>query len=365
MAYEYYRTSYPGWGQQQLNFGAPPIPNIQPQPHWSGWDYYSAHGINPDPSLFYSIMDRIRGYGLNGGYDKRDARVFHHRIYSGLVPLTQTLPTDIGAAAAYEAYRMWKHHHQILYAQIGGQREREREGLIGLAVAEATHLWQYSGRSMDTYGLRQALESAAMTAARIAYRVLDERDGYFSSRSSVSDYDDYGGGGYSRRRRHSTVGISPTIPPNYGTPYTGTVPMPAVTTVGSAYGTNPYYNPSRNYSTSMVATPTYGGAITPTPYNAPTPVIPGSMGYSTPYAGSQPLYPGTPYRGTVAFPGGTSYASSVIPGAPAGSTVIIQNPSRHRRASSASYAHSGGHHHHRHRSRSPVPGYAGSGYGYR
>ena len=57
------------------------------------------------------------------------------------------LPEEIGAAAAYEAYRMWKHHRTALFDPLGGAIEREREGLIGLAVAEGTYrflLWVYA-----------------------------------------------------------------------------------------------------------------------------------------------------------------------------------------------------------------------------
>lgn len=53
------------------------------------------------------------------------------------VPLTQLLPQDIGAAAAYEAYRMWK-HNSFLYEPLSADRERQREGLIGTAIAEST-----------------------------------------------------------------------------------------------------------------------------------------------------------------------------------------------------------------------------------
>lgn len=45
---------------------------------------------------------------------------------------------DIGSAAAYEAYRMWRHHHGTLFGPLGGERERERECLVGLATAEGT-----------------------------------------------------------------------------------------------------------------------------------------------------------------------------------------------------------------------------------
>lgn len=112
------------------------------------------------------------------------------------VDLTQLLPQDIGIAAAYEAYRMWKHHRSTLFDPLmtggTGNVERVREAIVGLAIAEgsstspsrsnadltlyhprftASRLWQYTNRPMDTYGLRDCLESAALTAFRISYTV--------------------------------------------------------------------------------------------------------------------------------------------------------------------------------------------------
>ena len=46
------------------------------------------------------------------------------------------MPGEIGSAAAYEAYRTWKYHGALLQP-LGGQSEREREALIGLALAES------------------------------------------------------------------------------------------------------------------------------------------------------------------------------------------------------------------------------------
>ena len=81
-------------------------------------------------------MDRARQLRDTRGVGRHEARTWHRRIYSGLVPLTQALPNDIGSAAAYETYRGWRHHHHILYSCLSGDIERERESLIGLAVAE-------------------------------------------------------------------------------------------------------------------------------------------------------------------------------------------------------------------------------------
>ena len=93
---------------------------------------------------------------MNLGRD--EARYWHRRIYSGLVrisffsepcapdaymyalktPLTQVLPSDIGAAAAYEAYRTWK-HNSFLYEPLSADREQQREGIIGMAIAEGAY----------------------------------------------------------------------------------------------------------------------------------------------------------------------------------------------------------------------------------
>lgn len=48
-------------------------------------------------------------------------------------------PTEIGHAAAYEAYRTWIHNSSI-YEPLSGDLERQREGLIGLAIAEGASL---------------------------------------------------------------------------------------------------------------------------------------------------------------------------------------------------------------------------------
>ncbi|KAI0708209.1 hypothetical protein C8T65DRAFT_708591 [Cerioporus squamosus] len=169
MAYDYYRSSVPGWGTSQFQFGAPPMPAFQPQPSWTGYDFYNCTRTEPRPvssrNLYNSVMSRMGSFsGL--GVDHRTARHWHSLIYSG-VPLTQVLPADIGAAAAYEVYRTWKHNSSI-YAPLSADRLMQREGLIGMAIAEATRLWQYSGRSMDAYGQRAACEAAAATAAILA-----------------------------------------------------------------------------------------------------------------------------------------------------------------------------------------------------
>ncbi|KAL1937931.1 hypothetical protein VTO73DRAFT_12681 [Trametes versicolor] len=169
MAYDYYRNSGSGWGTSQFQFASPPAPPFRPQSSWGGMDYYNAHAVNADPSLFHSVMSRMGQVG-SVGLGRREARYWHRRVYSGMSPLTQLLPVDIGAAAAYEAYRTWK-HNSFMYEPLGSDPLRMREGLIGMAIAETTRLWQYAGRPMDTFGLRAASEAAASVATVLSERV--------------------------------------------------------------------------------------------------------------------------------------------------------------------------------------------------
>lgn len=99
------------------------------------------------------------------------------------------LPAEIGHAAAYEAFRTWIHNSSI-YEPLSGDISRQREGLIGLAVAEgkfihssqrrvtyviaATRLLPYAGRHMDNYARRAASEAAAETASVLFLQVSYE-----------------------------------------------------------------------------------------------------------------------------------------------------------------------------------------------
>jgi hypothetical protein len=85
-----------------------------------------------------------------------EAKQWHRRAYGGLVSVlasskrckrllnieqgevNQMLPEQIGHAAAYEAYRTWV-HNSSMYEPLSGDVERQREGLIGLAVAEGAY----------------------------------------------------------------------------------------------------------------------------------------------------------------------------------------------------------------------------------
>ncbi|KAH9851334.1 hypothetical protein C2E23DRAFT_733076 [Lenzites betulinus] len=172
MAYNYYQRSVPGWGTSQFQFGSPWVPSFQPQPSWGGMDFYRAHAINPDPTLYNSVMSRAPQFSTMG-LGRHQAYRWHNSVYSGTVSLTQLLPPDIGAAAAYEMYRTWK-HNSFLYEPLSADRAQQREGLIGMSIAEgkSTRLWQYTGRAGDVYGQRAACEAAAATASMLADRLL-------------------------------------------------------------------------------------------------------------------------------------------------------------------------------------------------
>ncbi|ESK92952.1 hypothetical protein Moror_9025 [Moniliophthora roreri MCA 2997] len=176
MAYPYYQQYNPNWGTNRFQFGAPPAPSFHPQPSWGGIDFYRAHAPSPDLSLYDHAWNRvrdIRDYRPSGsfGVGIHEARHWHQRAYGGLGHLAQMLPNQIGHAAAYEAYRSWIHHRSTLYEPLSGDVERQREGLIGLAVAEATKLLQYLPQSMDPYTRRTAAEAAAATASQLFFWV--------------------------------------------------------------------------------------------------------------------------------------------------------------------------------------------------
>ncbi|KAI0633285.1 hypothetical protein C8Q77DRAFT_776759 [Trametes polyzona] len=405
MAYNYYQTTMPGWGTSQVwvprlivrrtrlegsvqfQFGAPPQPPFQPQPSWRGYDFYNAHAINPDPSLFDSVMTRLRDI-LGMGVGHHEARHWHRRVYSGMVPLSQLLPEDIGAAAAYEAYRTWK-HNSFLYEPLSADRERQREGLIGMAVAETQRLWQYSGRPLDTYGLRAACEASACAAHSLADKLFGWTSGggmgggyassYSSSTGDAYAYDEPYHRGRSRHNSFSAPTVVRVGQPGYGDPMAspygvGAAPMPVPGVATSytpgmpgSYGAAPGMPGSYGAAPGMAGSYAYGGA-SPNPYG----VAP-----AAPYAaGAYPATAGYPAAGYPAgtYPAGTypaGYAGGggvILPNGqtvPPGSTVIISKH-RSRRGSSAS----SGHHHHRHHrhrssSRSRYDDYDRDRYGYR
>jgi len=368
MNYNYYRNGG-GWGTNQYQFPAPLAPNFQPQPSWGGMDYFQAHAENPDLSLYNHAWNRVRNYSGAGGdlgVGLNEARHWHRRAYGGLGNAAQMLPEELGHAAAYEAYRTWMHNSSI-YEPLSGDIERQREGLIGLAIAEATRLLAFSGRSRDSYGRMDASDAAAATASVILAQSRGVDGGYRSRSRAGSFSGSYGGSPY-----HSS------------SPYGGSSPFPSAG--GSAYG-DPYafdntimhpsqhrsrsHSRSRHHSSSsrhspiIIASPSQYGAGG---YPSNPIAIPGStVRSSSPYGGSYGSYGGygggvSPYGQSLASPapmytgnsmpsyGGGYPTSNVAPGAGA----LVIPPRRHRHSTS------GSHHHHHHRRPRSADGY---GYG--
>ncbi|KAJ6497873.1 hypothetical protein C8R45DRAFT_984522 [Mycena sanguinolenta] len=377
MNYNYYQHNVPGWGTNQLQFGQPPAPPFQPQPNWGGQDFYNAHAINPDSSLYNNAWNRVRSYSgsaVDNGVGMHEAKHWHRRAYGGLGELGQMQAEEIGHAAAYEAYRTWI-HNSSMHEPLSGDVERQREGLIGLAVAEASRLLQVSNRSMDQYARTVASESAAATASIIFYHSREREEGdYHRSRSrsrrraSFSDpYDNddpYASDlramsshfprhrSRSRRRSRSPMMQSSPMMQMAGS-MSNVGPMPIPGAAPSGYGggyAQPYGVPMQihgqpssyqgsSYGSSYGATHAGMPMAVSQPYVS-APMIPmgrpRSMSMSMPYAQAQ--YPQVQYVQGVQGVQGQYMVPRAVAAQPRPTTIIIEG-SGHRK------------HHHHHRSK--------------
>jgi len=338
MSYNYYRKRG-GWGTNQYQFPAPLAPSFQPQPSWGGMDYFRAHAESPDLSLYHHAWDRVRNYSNVGdmGVGLNEARHWHRRAYGGLGKASQMLPEELGHAAAYEAYRTWMHNSSI-YEPLSGDMERQREGLIGLAIAEATRLLAFTGLSRDRYSRQNASAAAAATASVI----------FAQSRSMDIDPD------YNRRSRSNSFsgayGSRGRSPYGDSSPYSGGSPYGSSSFDPYAYDNTIMYpshhrsshhrssshSRSRRHSSSSHHAPPivvagngqYGYGSAPVAIPGSTPQY-GSYGSYGNYGGQTMAYPVPSGSSMPAYGGG--YATT-LPAAP--TTVII--PSRKRRHSTSS-----------------------------
>lgn len=333
MAYSHYRSHAPGWGTQQFQLGAPPLPNYQPQSTWTGQDFYSAHA-GGDPSLYQNTITR-NSSGM-GSVGKHEAKVLHRRAYAGLGEITHMLPQEIGGAAAYEAYRQVK-YGSSMYQFLHGDYERQREALRGLAIAEVVRLWQDTGRGIDQYGLQVACDAAAATA----YHIVSQRESEESQGMGVG----YGAGSY-RDRRNSFSAFPPSYASSggYGTGsgFGGTSTLgggsPLMPASQMGMGASPIPVPGSPYAHMSMGVPyvssvgSVGGGV-PTSY--------GGGGYG--YAGSYGSY-GTPGYDVGGLQAANAYhlgGYASLPGSP--QTIIIPPPEGRRHRSSRR-------HHRRHHS---------------
>lgn len=120
MAYYQYYQQQPNYGTSAYQVVVPPTPGYQPQPGWTGSDYYRAHaygGVNGgvgggvggvggvgyedgldmsptrrgiagspvDNSVFDWVWSRMKSIVGGGGVTRDEARHWHKRVYGGMV----------------------------------------------------------------------------------------------------------------------------------------------------------------------------------------------------------------------------------------------------------------------------------------
>lgn len=363
MSHSYYQTADPTWGTSSFRFGPPPAPSFQAQPSWGGLDYYNAHADSPDPSLYHHARNRLCSHSCISGVGVQEARHWHTLVYGGLGEIQTLTSYEFGYAAAYEAYRTWLHNSSI-YAPISSDRERQREALIGLAIAEVSRLRRHVSRAVKI-SRRDSCEAAAATASILFDTFLNDSSADpYSAQHSLHRSRSFSGFGYplenyaydddiySHRHKHRRHGSSsPSMVQHNHSPYHSSSAIP----ISGATGHSPYRGSSPYHGGTSPYNGTYGLAGT-SPY----------MGGSSPYGagGSSPYGTGVssyPIQTSYAQPAATtgSYlqpAYAALPGYPASqpTTYVIQQPSsssghRHRH-----HRHGSGHHHRsrRHRSHS-------------
>lgn len=90
--------------------------------------------------MFDYVWSRLKNLVGANGVSHSEARSWHRRVYGGLVDITTLLPADLGAAAGYEVFRLFKTYNSIYAQPLMGDRERQEEALAGLAIAEGGSL---------------------------------------------------------------------------------------------------------------------------------------------------------------------------------------------------------------------------------
>jgi len=264
MSYYSYYQQQPQWGTSQYQIVAPPRPSYQPQPNWGGSQYFRAQmggGYEDyddlrDEGFFDNIWRGIKDI-FSRGFSREDAILWHRRVYGGLVPIDQLDAAQVGAAAGYEAVRSWSTYTSVYRSPLADDREREKEGLAGLAAGEAIKLLSYSSRPRSRHTRREAAEIAAATAERIFAEEYDD------------PYDVYESGNRLRRRRSgqfrrrsSSFGIGGVRPALIAASSTGGTYMSSQPTGGSYVSTPGSYvqSPGVQY----VSTPPVYGQQQPT-----------------------------------------------------------------------------------------------------
>ncbi|KAG8749965.1 hypothetical protein FRC14_000916 [Serendipita sp. 396] len=167
--YGYYQQQAPNWASSQFEPLPPPMPTYHPSTNWRGYDYYQAHSGDTDHSLFDNIWGRFKSAigSTTQGYSRQHAKQIYRRIYGGVVDLLDCSADELGAAAGYEAIRLWEYHHNLYQTPLNHDLDREREALGGLAIGEANKLWARADPYRTRRGRRTCAEVAMATAQRI------------------------------------------------------------------------------------------------------------------------------------------------------------------------------------------------------
>jgi len=345
--------------------------SFQPQSTWGGLDYYRAHALNPEPSLYEDAWGRVRDRNSIGndslGVGMDEARHSHRRAYEMPGEINCMAPVEIGQAAAYEAYKTWLRDSAIY--EIVGERERQREGLVGIAVAEVTRLLQFSHRQVDRYSQSVAADAAAHTVTALFYQGQDDYPRSRSrSRMRAASYagshmlDPMSDDIWPQRSRSRSVSRSRSRHRHYS------ASPPRHRSRSRMYGDYPTMggiSPSVSYSSSYGGYPSsqsgYNVPYSPGHSWAGAPPISPSMMSNAMYPSSYPVQPmpvtypgqpitmGTPYQtslynahagavvtsrhNSISYPGmsypGTSWGTNM--GVPAQPTVVILESKRKHR----------------------------------
>jgi len=240
------------------------------------------------------------------------------------------MPQEVGAAAAYEAYRQIK-YGSSMYQFLYGDYDRHREALRALAIAEVVRLWQDTGRGHDQYGMQVACDAAAATAYHIvSHREMEEGMGMGMG---------YGAGSYRDRRNSFAAFPTPGYASSGG--YGGSVYGGSIAGGSPIMGSSSIPIPGSPYSHMGGGVP-YAGSM------GSVGGYPSSLYGGGGYVGSYPTYgsPGYDVGGLqVGYPMSGMGGYGSLPSSP--QTIVIPPPSeghhhrRHRRHH---------HHHRRHRS---------------
>lgn len=232
--YSYYNT-LPSWGTSQFQPIPPPTPRYRPLSSWTGNDYFAAHSGTRDNTVFDYVWYKMRDFVMGTGYGRNHAFRWWKRLYSGLATPASLLPKEIGAAAGYEAIRIWETHNGIYAAPMNADQEREREALVGVAAAEATRLWAYTGRPQDKWGRLEASETAAATASRIFLQEYTNGSVY-EPFNRVPKSVSFGRNSWGGRRASTPIPSSSGLRYRPPTPYNGPSVVDTLASPVSSYG---------------------------------------------------------------------------------------------------------------------------------